>query len=357
MAGTVIPKDKMSSKERVAAFLSGKPMDRIPVAPLLLNHPARVLGVPIKKTNTDGQLLGKAHVAAYRKYGQDFITILTCTANISEAMGAKLIFPDDNVAMLGEPGMKSLAEVDDLRPADPYKDGRLPLYLEATELAVREVGNEVFVITLPAGPFTVASQLRGVDSFMLELLKDPERIHKLLDVCTQSIINFIDAIVKVGGVPCLAEPCASGSLISKKIFQEFDVPCLKRIVERVHGYGLPALMHICGKSMPVIEPWLSTGPDLISVDWPCDIGWFADNYGDRCAVLGNVVPSETIYQGTPAKVQDEARRCIEKGARVRKGFILGSGCEVPVNSPPENIQALVDAARIYGQDWPRTSPH
>jgi uroporphyrinogen decarboxylase len=328
-------------------------MDRIPAAPLLLNHPARVLGVPIKKTNTDGQMLGKAHVAAYRKYGQDFITILTCTANVSEAMGAKLSFPDDDVAMLDEPGMKTLEQVDDLRPADPYKDGRLPLYLEATELAVREVGDEVFVITLPAGPFTVASQLRGVDHFMLEVKREPERIHKLLDVCTQSIINFIDAIVKAGGVPCLAEPCASGSLISRKTFEDFDSIYLKRIVEHVHSYGLPALMHICGKAKPVMEPWLNTGPDLVSVDWPTDIGWFAENYGDRCAVLGNVVPSETIYLGTPEKVQEEARVCIEKGSKVKKGYILGSGCEVPVNSPFENVQALVDAARIYGQNWPR----
>lgn len=352
-----VPKDRMSPKERVNAFLSGQPMDRIPVAPLLLNHPARVLGVPVKQTNSNGELLGKAHVAAFRKYGQDFITILTCTANVSEAMGAKLFFPEDDVARLDQPGMKSLDEVDDLRPADPYKDGRLPLYLEATELAVREVGHEVFVFTLPSGPFTVASQLRGVDSFMRELYKDPERIHKLLDVCTESIINFIDAIVKAGGVPCLAEPVASGSLISKKVFREFNVPCLERIYERVHSYGLPAVIHICGNAKPIMEPWLDSGPDLISVDWPTGLDWYADNYGDRCPALGNVTPADTMLLGTPEKVMAEARDCIEKGSRIKKGYILGTGCEVPLNSRPENILALVEAARIYGQDWPRAIPN
>jgi uroporphyrinogen decarboxylase len=31
------------------------------------------------------------------------------------------------------------------------------------------------------------------------------------------------------------------------------------------------------------------------------------------------------------------------------GFILGSGCEVPINTPPENIDALIMAARKYGR--------
>lgn len=347
-----IPKDRMSPKERVSAFLAGKPMDRVPAAPLLLNHPARVLGVPIKATNTDGKLLAKAHVAAYRRYGHDFITILTCTANISEAMGAKLIFPEDDVAMIGEPGMKTLEEVDDLEPANPYTDGRLPLYLEATRLAVEEVGDEVFVCTLPAGPFTAAAQLRGTEDFMMETYKDPERIHKLLSVCTQSIINFIDAIVEAGGVPVLAEPVGSGSLVSKKTFREFNQPCLKRISDHIHAKGLPVLAHICGNAKPIMEPWLESGPDLCSVDWPTDLAWFSQTYGDKVAILGNVTPAETMLLGNPAQVIDEAKRCIDKAGHNPKGFILGSGCEVPVNSPPENIQALVDAARIYGQDWP-----
>jgi uroporphyrinogen decarboxylase len=31
------------------------------------------------------------------------------------------------------------------------------------------------------------------------------------------------------------------------------------------------------------------------------------------------------------------------------GFILGSGCEIPIETPPENIDALIQAARKYGR--------
>lgn len=362
-----IPKDRMSPKERVGAFLSGKPMDRAPAAPLLLNLPARVLGVPVKRTYESGETLGKAHVAAYKKFGHDFITILTCTANLSEAMGAKLRYPEDDAAMLDQPGMASLDAVKDLPPANPYKDGRLPHYLEATELAVREVGAEVFVITLPPGPFTVAAQLRGVDDFFKETITDPERIHQLLDICTQSIINFIDAIVAKGGVPCLAEPVGSGSLCGKKTFAEFNAPCLKRIFDHIHSKGLPALIHICGKARPIFQPWVDSGPDLCSVDWPTDLQWAAENYSDRVGLLGNVPSADVFLLGTPESVYVESKKRIDvynaaaekllAAGRQPKGFVLGSGCEVPLNSPHENVQALVDAARLYGQNWPQHNGH
>ncbi|MBI2897580.1 MAG: uroporphyrinogen decarboxylase family protein [Deltaproteobacteria bacterium] len=347
-----IPTDRMSPKERVSGFLAGGRTDRVPVAPLLLNLPARVLGVPVKRLYESGETLGRAHVAAYRKFGQDFITILTCTANVSEAMGTKLRYPEDDAAMVEEPGLRTLEAVDDLSPVDPAKDGRLPHYLEATEIAVREVGGEVFVITLPAGPFTVAAQLRGVESFFKETVTAPERIHRLLDVCTESILRFVDAIIDRGGVPCLAEPVGSGSLCGKKTFREFNQPYLKRIFDRVRSRGLPALVHICGKAKPIFEPWVEAGPDLCSIDWPTDLEWASRTFGDRVALLGNVASADYFLQGSVGQIFEQARICIEKAGRTRRGFVLGSGCEVPLNSPHENVQALVDAARLHGQDWP-----
>jgi len=32
-----------------------------------------------------------------------------------------------------------------------------------------------------------------------------------------------------------------------------------------------------------------------------------------------------------------------------KGYLLGLGCELPIKTPPENVHALIDAARIYGK--------
>lgn len=59
--------------------------------------------------------------------------------------------------------------------------------------------------------------------------------------------------------------------------------------------------------------------------------------------LGNLDPVECLWRGTPAEVATAARDAIV--AAGRRAFILGSGCEVPVLAPRENLFAMVAAAR------------
>jgi len=44
-------------------------------------------------------------------------------------------------------------------------------------------------------------------------------------------------------------------------------------------------------------------------------------------------------------VRAEALRCLRACADSPRGFVLASGCEVPVETPPENVHALIAAAR------------
>ena len=53
--------------------------------------------------------------------------------------------------------------------------------------------------------------------------------------------------------------------------------------------------------------------------------------------LGNFDPVNILLEGTPEIVYEAAAKCIQKG----KGrLILSPGCEVPVNTPVENVAAF-----------------
>ena len=77
-----IPEDSQTSLERVMCYLQGQKPQRIACFPLILNYAARVLGVPIGEYNRNADLMGKSHIAAYKRYGNDLVTIFSTTTNL-----------------------------------------------------------------------------------------------------------------------------------------------------------------------------------------------------------------------------------------------------------------------------------
>src|SRR6266568_3619514 len=124
-----IPADTQNSLERVVCYLQGVNPQRIACFPLILNHAAKVLGVPVGKCIQDAELFGKAHVAAHRRYGNDLITFLSTTSTLAEAMGQKMNFIEDDAPQLADPLVKELDDIKRVKIPDFTRDGRMPVYL------------------------------------------------------------------------------------------------------------------------------------------------------------------------------------------------------------------------------------
>jgi uroporphyrinogen decarboxylase len=67
----------------------------------------------------------------------------------------------------------------------------------------------------------------------------------------------------------------------------------------------------------------------------------------KAAIIGPVDPSAVMATGTPKDVAEKSRDAIEILAP-GGGFILAPGCALPPSTPDENIDAMVETARIYG---------
>ena len=67
-----------------------------------------------------------------------------------------------------------------------------------------------------------------------------------------------------------------------------------------------------------------------------------------CATCGNLDTTEAMHRGTPDRVKQDAKTIIDI-CRPDCGLILSSGCLLAGDTPPENMQALSDAAREFGQ--------
>ncbi|CAB1247140.1 Uroporphyrinogen decarboxylase [Clostridiaceae bacterium BL-3] len=343
-------KDEMTPKEREAAISAGKMADRIQCCPLVGEVGAKFIGVKISKLCYDSKLMAQNEINLYRTFGFDSAGAGPNLFGIAEAMGTVLAYPDNDMPYVDIPIVKEYDDIDKLKPADPNKDGRLPLFLEASKIIAQEIGKEVGVSSGFGGPFTTAASLRGVDVFLRDTLRNPEWVHKLLNIATESIFNYIDAVCEMGVKPSIAEPVASLTVISPRQFRTFVKPYLKRCVDRiVENFGSAPTIHICGNTKGIWEDVADTGVQVFSVDNVVDLEEVKNSVGDRVGVMGNVKPIDTVCNGTKEEIFQAVDECIKKAYDNPKGFVLSTGCKVPMATSRENIEFLMDAARTYGK--------
>ncbi len=345
-----VKEDQMTAKERLRAFLDGKPYDRIPCNLFIGDHAARLIGARVGELHLSIDKAVEAQVAAYKIYHSEGTGVGPGLGGIAEAIGSQLEFPDGGAPFVSEFIVQKFSDLDRLTVPDPLKASRLPNILKANEILIEKLGSEIPVSIGVPGPFTTAANIRGTEKFMRDLYKHPEFAHRLLRLSVDSIIAFVKEAAKLDASFSIAEPTASGSLISQKQFREFAFPYLKEMVDSIKSAGKPApSLHICGNTKRIWIDMADTGAGMLSIDNQVDLADAKRTVGDRVVLVGNIKPTETMYLGKPSDVEENVRECLGKAYDNPNGYILALGCGLPIPTPPENIHALRESARKFGQ--------
>lgn len=344
----MLVKDQMTPLERMAAYNKGEPIDRLPCVPIVGNTAARVIGIKVSDFKGNGKLIAKAQVEAYKYFGYDTIRIFTDLYTQAEAMGAKVHYPLDETAYLEAPAIEAISKIESLKPADPYRDGNLPQYLEAMEIAMEEVGQEVAVTGALTCPFTNASFLIGAENLIRLTMKNPEAVHNLCQVSLETCLNYAKAIIDLGCTPSLTDAMSSCTVISPKQFQEFSYPYLKTLIDYIKSRGKGVTLHICGKTNKIWEKMVEAGADCLSIDNAASLEEAKLKVGSKVRLMGNVKPSETMLEGTIVDVRKAVIECVKEAYDSPKGLIVASGCSLPTETPFANIEAMLDTVREIG---------
>jgi uroporphyrinogen decarboxylase len=338
-------RELLTPRERFGLLVIDEPQDRVPVFPLITAHAARVAGVPVRDYYTDGATMARSQLVAQEAYGTDFISFFSEVGLVAEALGSRFDYPDDDLPLLAKPKWAGLSQLDDC-VADPTIDGRLRVYLEAITYAYEAKGDTVPILAYVPAPFTTAQQLVEQEAFLLGLLTEPERVKGLLAYATRSIIRFCRAIIGAGGLPILVDPLASGSVISTVHYREFALPSEAEVIRYLHRYDLDVVLHICGDTSATIATMPETGADLLSID-RIEMPDAIAGAGQTSRIVGNYDTS-AILLSDPRTIEREVADMVTAGRRCPKGFVAATGCEVPVDTPSENVLAFVRAAREAG---------
>ena len=342
---------EMTSLERVQAVLAGQMPDRVPVIPQGFMFSAKTAGYDIGAINRNPAKMAESHRISQEKYGYDGCVVDVDDATLAEACGAKVIFREQDVASVDEhhPVLEDLREIDDLKMPDPLKDGRICEWLETVERLKAAIGDHVFIMgRADQGPFSLLCLLRGTQEFMVDLLtEDEEVIRHALEWITEAHTRFALAQLKAGAhATSMGDAYASPNLVSPDMYRDFAFPYEQKVVENLRHTGMPYSVHICGDTNRIVPLMGQTGARILEVDWKVDMGAARKAVPEDVVLMGNLNPSDPLCLGTPDQVRQQAKDIIE--ATRGKGLILSSGCAMGANTKPENMEAMVASARLYG---------
>ncbi len=333
----------MNSIERIQTAMSfGKP-DRVPVIAQVFGHAAVLTNVPLRQYVRDGELLASCQLRALDHYGYDAVFTLMDTSVETEAIGSRLIYRDDMYPCVERYAIENAKEVGKLAIPDPKRSGRMTEMLKAARIMRSKLGNEVLIVGCVLGPMTLAMQLMGPEKTLFLAVDDPDLFGRFLDFAGEVAITFGLTQIEAGAhVPLVFDPSASPAVVPPQFFREFELPRLKKIFAAFKSAGsLANWIHIAGPAGTICPYYPEAGVEIANFDY-CIDPLSAQQILPRTCLDGNI-KSLSFVEAMPHEIADESTRLLELFS-TRGGFILSSGCEIPPESKPENVSAMVSAS-------------
>jgi uroporphyrinogen decarboxylase len=278
--------------------------------------------------------------ALQRRFRPDGIFFFMDLSVEASALGLPVRFPLDESPSVERHLVKTIADLALFSNNDVLSDGRVAVFVETMRLMSRYLDtlNGGYVI----GPFSLAGLLMGASEAAIASVTEPELLHAVLRFCSGVISRYARALVRAGAdMIAILEP--SASFLSPALFREFPLRYLQEIMSTLDTVSI---LHVCGQTTRLIEPMVETGAQALSLDAMVDFPQAVKRVPENVVMIGNLDTVQVMNQFSPNQVYAAAHNLIEAMAS-HPNFILSSACDLPAETPLENIHAMIDAVRGF----------
>lgn len=335
----------MNGRERILNHLAGQPVDHLPVMPITMMFACDRIGACYRDYCTDYRVLVEGQIRTAEEFGFDYVNTMSDPAREAADCGAAVEYFDQQpVAILEARALladkTTLAR---LKQPDPRGGGRMHNGLQALARFKERVGNDLLVEGWVEGPIAEAADLRGINTLMTDFFDDPGFVHDLFAFVVEMELRFAREQIKAGA-DLIGIGDAAASLVGPKIYEEFVWPYEKQLVDGIHASGGRTRLHICGNTRKILGGVGRLSCQVVDLDSLSPLAEARSQMGPTQVLLGNVNPVKVLREGSPELVTQTVAEChAQAGPR----FIVGAGCEVPRDTPHENLRALVAYAKSH----------
>ncbi len=327
-----------AGRRGVLAALAGERVRPVPVGAVTQSATfaqMEAAGARWPEAHADARKMSDLAAAAHEMLGFDLVRVPFDQTVEAELLGAEIDRGGEGANCSVRSHPLEPGRVPESLP--DFSGGRAGAVVEAVSLLRKRVGDQAALIGGVVGPFTLAGQLVGLQTLLMEAFLEPGKYRPLLDFTVRVAIEYARRQRRAGAdAICVEDMAASLDLVSPKIYEDLILPAQARLVSSIEG---PVVLHVCGGNTKILGLLARTGAAL-SLESRTDLA-AAVRQGGR-GIVGGVPPVEALLNGTPADVRRAAEASLSAGVHV-----LAPGCGIPPRTSTENLKELVRAAREW----------
>src|SRR6267143_2850030 len=255
-----------------------------------------------------------------------------------EGMGVEFKF-EENVGPVVTRPIRTADDVSSLRDLSPEED--VGYVFDGIDETLQKLDDSVPLIGFSGAPFTLAGYvIEGRPSRDLEKTKqmmygDPETWHRLMSALTSMVSTYLAAQLSHGvDAVQLFDSWVGG--LSPSDYEKYVFEYTKTIMRSL-GEKVPRI-HFCANSSSLIEQFIGTGPDVLSVDWRLPISEAWKRSQGSAGIQGNLDPVLALAGGE--SMRREVSSILEQ-SRGHLGHVFSLGHGVLRETPPENLRGIV----------------
>ncbi len=323
------------------AYANGKRL----IAPLLGLPGVRLAGTNVKLAQQNASEHFKVVKTIVDTFSPDVVFPLMDLSVEANALARYTVVPVNDTAVVPKTDF-DLVEMENLMKIDVSYDSRINSCVDTLRLMKIGLPDDIVRGAYAIGPYSLAAMIMGAQEAAMATLLDPEKLHALCRLATETVHEYLGMLIRAKANPiAILEPTAV--MLGPDQFEEFSGNYVRHLVDSYREVSL--VYHTCGNTMHLIEKMAGSGVHGVSLDSSergIDLVEVAGRIPQETVIIGNISPTHTMYYGKPKEVKAEVLELLKR-MDPHENFILSTACDIPQETPEENIRAFTETGRDY----------
>ncbi len=335
-------------REIFVSALSMEDTERVPFCPRDLTLGLDALDVRTDSVfgeRYDSKLSVACVLALQEMVGHDVTMGCICSYGL-EVFGGEMKYPPDGIPYASGYPFDDIDRLDLYQPEQIVGDRMRAM--RVTCEAVRDKRPDLGLCINIPGPVTMAGFSRKLETFMMDMIENPDLVSKLVSFCTDALIVQAEYMSDgIADAVYLASASDNPDMMGDDDYRRHSLPAVRCIVDRLHDLEIPSIFHPHGvfstedrhdllmESASVADGFqFAEGNDPLPIAGSCR---------DTCALLGGVNGYSSLLLGPEERIIRDVDRFLDEMEGTH--YIMTCSCSVNRGLPIENLRVVAEELR------------